>query len=209
MRLTIIVTFVTLFAVEPVFGQTSATVQYPYGLDPYKPSDAELLRRYGSVLTAQTPLSELRKLDPYKPSEIALLRDLGAGIPVWAVWYPSVVSASVIPYPTGFPIPANITILVGQLPAAEALTSAEPTGASPQPSPTSAVTILRPETNDGLWISFAGKTWISSGPAVAFQDSQFTRVGEYGAFPVFRRHADDVIYLPTRQGLVAPYRLKR
>jgi hypothetical protein len=35
-----------------------------YGLDPYKPSDAELLRKYGSVLATRTPLLDLRRLDP-------------------------------------------------------------------------------------------------------------------------------------------------
>jgi hypothetical protein len=36
------------------------------------------------------------------------------------------------------------------------------------------------------------------------------RVGQYGVFPVFRRAGvhEDVIYVPTREGLIAPYRLK-
>src|SRR5688500_14512780 len=77
----------TSVASSPVSGQTTAAIQHPYGLDPYNPRDAEILRNYGSVLVAQTPLSELRKLDPYNPNHAALLRSLGGAIPVWAPWY--------------------------------------------------------------------------------------------------------------------------
>jgi hypothetical protein len=43
-----------------------------------------------------------------------------------------------------------------------------------------------------------------------FDDTAFVRVGEYRGFPVFRRigGGNDVIYLPTRHGVVAPYRLR-
>jgi hypothetical protein len=39
----------------------------------------------------------------------------------------------------------------------------------------------------------------------------FQRVGEYARLPVYKlaRGGDDVIYVPSRQGLVAPYRLKQ
>jgi hypothetical protein len=90
MRLTAIAIFVTLLAVVPASGQSPASAQLPYGLDPYKPSDAALLRQYGDTLLAQTPLLELRKLDPYIPSHAALLRQLGGGLPLWGLgWYPS------------------------------------------------------------------------------------------------------------------------
>ena len=70
--------------------------------------------------------------------------------------------------------------------------------------------LRRAESNDGLWIRFLGERWVSAGGAVPFAADGFTRVGEYGTFPVFARRAlnEDVIYLPTRAGLVAPYRLK-
>jgi hypothetical protein len=72
------------------------------------------------------------------------------------------------------------------------------------------VSLRRPESNDGIWIRFLGEKWISAGAAVAFAPAEFTHVGEYGAFPVFARRElkEDVIYVPTRAGLVAPYRLK-
>jgi hypothetical protein len=110
MRLTAIALSLTLLAVVPASAQAPAPaqappVQHPYGLDPYKPSDAALLRNYGATLVAQTPLLELAKLDPYKPSDAALLRQIGGAIPLWGlVWYPA---------PSGFapltPFPATGT----------------------------------------------------------------------------------------------------
>ena len=203
---------VAALACTPVLGQGPAPVEYPYGLDPYEPTDAELLRRYGSVLVAQTPLLELHKLDPYKPSHAALLRDLGGAIPLWVLWYPpGPIPASLTPFPmtTGATGSAQvgITILVGQLPPDAGRTAPS----VPAPLPTQeVVTALRPETNDGMWISYAGARWISAGPAVRFDESRFMRIGQYDGFPVFRPRdaGDDVIYLPTRRDLVAPYRLK-
>ena len=197
----------------PASGQ-SPTAQYAYGLDPFNPSDAELLRSYGSVLVAQTPILELRKLDPFKPSDAALLRDLGGALPLWAWWYgPAPLPGSVTHLAPntrggGRRGAEHITVIVGQLPLppGEAAKVATP---APEP-PRAAVTALRPETNDGMWITYAGRRWISAGRAISFDESLFTRIGEYDGVAVFRRRdaGDDVIYLPTRQNLVAPYRVK-
>ena len=73
MRVTAILMTVALLAAAPAAAQTSIPEEHPYGLDPYKPSDAAILRTWGSTLVAQTPLLELRHLDPYKPSHAALL----------------------------------------------------------------------------------------------------------------------------------------
>jgi hypothetical protein len=71
------------------------------------------------------------------------------------------------------------------------------------------VSMRRPESNDGLWVQFAGERWVSAGAAVPLRSAEFRRVGEYAGFPVFIRSGEDNrIYLPTRAGLVAPYRLK-
>ena len=59
MRATALALTATLFVVTPGFSQTPAPSQHPYGLDPYKPSDAFFLRNYGAALVAQTPLLEL------------------------------------------------------------------------------------------------------------------------------------------------------
>ena len=72
------------------------------------------------------------------------------------------------------------------------------------------VTLLRPENNDGIWVRYNGAKWIFAGPAVPLRASEFQLVGEYFGFPVFARQGvkEDVIYIPTRAGLIAPYRLK-
>ncbi len=98
---------------------------------------------------------------------------------------------------------------VGQPATAENLgadTSA-PQGAIP-PMLTSAL-LRRPENNDGIWIQFRGEKWVTAGKAVPLRSSEFRKVGEYDGFPVFASTAGgELIYLPTRGGLIAPYRKK-
>jgi hypothetical protein len=91
-------------------------------------------------------------------------------------------------------------------PAAASVPPVNPTTIPPQP----VVTLLRPENNDGIWVRFQDRKWVNSGAAIPLESSVFTKVGEYAGFPVFKRRnaTDDVIYLPTRAGLIAPYRLK-
>ena len=223
MRLTAVAIIVTLLAVAPAEGQTPAPapapepapVEYPYGLDPYNPSDAALLREYGVTLVSQTPLSELRKLDPYKPSHAALLRQLGGGIPLWGwAWYASPGPAPLTIFPTAgvMSLPADT---VRDYPRRQGRTRAD--GSAPAPDPagprpaTNIATLRKPESNDGVWILFGQQKWISAGPPIPFEESAFQRIGEYGAFPVFRRTraSGEIIYVPTRKGLMAPYRLKQ
>jgi hypothetical protein len=79
-----------------------------------------------------------------------------------------------------------------------------------QPAGPPIVSLRRPETNDGIWVNFSGERWVARGTAVALNATSFVRVGEYRGFPVYARREldEDVIYLPTRPGFVAPYRLK-
>ena len=72
------------------------------------------------------------------------------------------------------------------------------------------VSMLRPESNDGVWIMFGGEKWISAGTAVPLVAAEFVRIGDYAGFPVFARRdfTQEMIYLPSRAGLIAPYRLK-
>ena len=72
------------------------------------------------------------------------------------------------------------------------------------------VSMRRPENNDGVWIMFGGEKWITAGTAVPLVAVEFVRVGEYAGFPVFARRelTQEVIYIPSRAGLIAPYRLK-
>jgi hypothetical protein len=71
--------------------------------------------------------------------------------------------------------------------------------------------IGRPASNDGVWIQYLGEKWVSSGPAVAITPESFRVVGSYEGFPVFARKdgSEQVVYVPTRAGLAAPYRLKQ
>jgi hypothetical protein len=72
-------------------------------------------------------------------------------------------------------------------------------------------TVGRPTTNDGLWIRYLGEKWVSAGPAVPLTPAGFRIVGNYDGFAVFARRdkSDQVIYIPIREGLAAPYRLKQ
>ena len=69
---------------------------------------------------------------------------------------------------------------------------------------------MRPESNDGVWIMYSGAKYLSAGTAVPFRAVDFQLVGDYAGFPVFARQGvkEDVIYIPSRAGLVAPYRKK-
>lgn len=84
------------------------------------------------------------------------------------------------------------------------------TGVSSVRRNTPLVSLRRPESNDGLWLQFGGEKWVADGTAVAFDAAGFVRVGEHAGFPVYTRAGfqEEVIYLPTRAELVAPYRLK-
>jgi hypothetical protein len=86
-------------------------------------------------------------------------------------------------------------------------------GAAPAQTSLTTASLLRPENNDGIWIQFKGEKWIAAGTAIPLRADEFKMVGEYSGFPVFIRSREGVIegdriYLPTRPGLVAPYRMK-
>ncbi len=72
------------------------------------------------------------------------------------------------------------------------------------------VSMRRPESNDGVWIMFGGEKFVSAGAAIPLSTADFVQVGEYAGFPVFARRdfTQEVIYLPSRDELIAPYRLK-
>jgi hypothetical protein len=81
---------------------------------------------------------------------------------------------------------------------------------APAPVPNLPITTLpRPTSNDGVWVRYRDQRYASGGASTRLT-SEFTRVGVYGASPVYARAGEEgVIYLPTsREGLVAPYRIK-
>jgi hypothetical protein len=85
------------------------------------------------------------------------------------------------------------------------------TGALPViPHPTAVATIPTPRSNDGVWLSYLGEKWFSSGAAVPLTND-FRVVGTYVGFPVFARRGstEQVIYLPSLDGMIAPYRVRQ
>ena len=72
------------------------------------------------------------------------------------------------------------------------------------------VSLRRPQSNDGVWVEFGGEKWVSAGAAIPFDPAKLFRVGDHAGFPVYARRdlKEEVIYLPTLPGVVAPYRLK-
>jgi hypothetical protein len=121
--------------------------------------------------------------------------------------------------PTALPLPIGaISVYTPDsgIPSAGAVRESDVAGSGggapaspPQPTPP-AVSLRAPESNDGIWLRYRQRTWVSAGPAVPLTASEFVRDGDYEGFPVFRRRqeGDNAIYLPTRPGLVAPYRAK-
>ena len=64
--------------------------------------------------------------------------------------------------------------------------------------------VVRPVGINGVWITYEGQRWFAGGKAVRL-DASFSAAGRYHGFPVYRRSADERIYLPTAEGMVAPY----
>src|SRR5688500_2905050 len=72
-----------LLLTSSAFAQASPCAPQPFAYNPYKPSHLAIMREYGGAMLAQAPLSTLLALDPYVPSQAELLRQLGSGIPLW------------------------------------------------------------------------------------------------------------------------------
>lgn len=68
----------------------------------------------------------------------------------------------------------------------------------------------RPTSNDGVWLEYMDEKWVSAGRAVPLRSHEFMQIGEYAGHPVFVRNGlrEEVIYIPTVAGMVAPYKLK-
>jgi hypothetical protein len=87
--------------------------------------------------------------------------------------------------------------------------AAVPPATPPSRSDRSIASVSQPSGNDGLWIAYAGEKWVNAGAAVPLRSREFRMIGQYAGFPVFVRSGDEkTIYVPTRAGLVAPYRVK-
>jgi hypothetical protein len=165
---------------------------------------------------SQAPLSTLLKLDPYVPSQAELLRQVGRGIPVWATyaWFPSPPRPAVADCaPAPAPAPdASLAPSVAPLTTlADVLTVLERERVTTRSARPTAVTPVTGERVFGVSIAYDGRTWLSAGAAVSLTDAEFVRVGESGGTAVFRRRGskDDVIFVPTTTGMAAPFRARR
>lgn len=183
------------------FAQAPPCTRAPSGLpqfDPYKPSHAEIIRNYGSTMLAHVPLETLLKLDPYVPTEGALLRQVGGAIPVW--WYPPLAwNPSAVPSPPCEPVVGMTAPVITTF--SDVVAELRPSSRAPRPSTTA-------DRNRGISIEYDGRSWISAGPAVAFSETAFVRVGERAGTPVYQRAGttEPVIYIATTAGMVAPFR---
>jgi hypothetical protein len=118
-----------------------------------------------------------------------------------------------------FPVQKDAEAMLGQMPDYDPTSSLsavtpsrtihDPVAAEPAPLPGQGIvrTARPPRATDGVWILFKNTRWFAAGPAVVFDPTAFERIGEYETFSVFRARGGlgDVIYIPSREGLVAPY----
>lgn len=108
------------------------------------------------------------------------------------------------PETTAWPVAPSV-VAVPATAAARVEPVAAPAAAVPPPSGAIS-TVVPPRSNAGIWVRFDGAQWTSGGRALP-RTASLEQVGTIGTVPVYRdRAVPDVIYLPTREGVVAPYR---
>jgi hypothetical protein len=103
----------------------------------------------------------------------------------------------------------------------EPLPTAAPPPAAAEPASTAGVipprgplvSARKPEGLDGIFIDYRDRRWFITGPAVELQPGQFTRIGEYAGFPVYRKGDDQrTIYVAVSEAageLLAQYSVRR
>lgn len=197
-----------LLLTTSAYAQMPCAQQIP-AYDPYKPSHLAIMREYGGTVLAQAPLTTLLNLDPYVPSQGELLRQLGRGIPVWMTnpWYGGGGPAPGVPDCTSPPEPATGRVSMAPLTRfADVMRMVEdlPAGAVAPPAAGGAPR----DSRISVSIQYAGRRWVNTGAAVPLRNEDFVLSGKSEGFPVFRRSGekDDVIFLPTTRGMVAPFR---
>ena len=191
--------------------ESSRPVHELLTLDPNKPSDAALLRDFGDTLVAQVPVADMQALDPYKPSDAALLRRMGAGLPIYLAWYPLGMAPTLAAPRGDVTLERHMRRASGAMPYPVAPRPNDcACDREPAPASSSLSTVLKPQSNDGVWIEFQERRWISAGKTVPHVETDFVSAGTYRDLTVYKRRgsSDDILYLPTRDGSLAPYRLK-
>ena len=163
------------------------------------------------------------RMQPYeRPRSGALAGTTGSRSPSFPVQRtPNVTILPVAPAaPTDLPLPPGAISVFTPEPSAPvvpvAIVPSQPqnplasTGVPLAPVNMRGVISLRtPESNDGIWISFGGKRWVFAGAAMPLLGG-FVQIGDHAGFPVYARRErdEDMIYVATGTGLIAPYRLK-
>ena len=132
--------------------------------------------------------------------------------------FPVRVTSDRFEFPEAAGAPTELARPIGAIAASEVVSPVTPNGsvgmtgvqvAAPRSQAAPMVSINRPESNDGVWIHYQGTKWVSAGAAVPLRPTEFRPIGQYEGFPVFvRKDEDKTIYLPTRAGLVAPYKAR-
>ncbi len=70
-------------------------------------------------------------------------------------------------------------------------------------------TAEKPQGVNGIWITYEGQRWFAGGTAMALGEANFTQIGTYHGFPVYRRDGDTSrIYIPASGGLVSPFSVR-
>ena len=155
-------------------------------------------------------------MQPYeKPRSGALAGTTGSrtpSFPVRGATEPGAVGTGGVAMAAGAPpappqSPGAVSVYTPPRPPTAAPRPVGTAGSIVNPNPPM-VSLMRPSGNEGIWIAFSGQRWVHRGSAVPLSDA-FAQAGEYEGFPVYTRRGEDgVIYLPTRAGLVTPYRRK-
>lgn len=180
----------TLTTIEP---GSRVYVPLPGGrMKPYeRRRTGDLAGTTGSTLPA-APVAGPYDTVPYEPMPTAIVRAQGPPAraePVLGTGYPTA---------------------VGDL--ATEVPPAEPTaGEAPYPPPGPLTTAREPQGLDAIFVEYQGQRWFGSGPAVDLDAAEFTRLGEYRGFPVYRRGDDErTIYISVRAGagMAAPFSVR-
>jgi hypothetical protein len=107
---------------------------------------------------------------------------------------------------------AGDRIALAEVGAAGATPPVGTTGIEPPAIVGPLTTARRPEGLNGVYIEFRDRRYFADGPAVAFDERVFTRIGDYHGYPVFKhRGQDTTVYIPSlagEQGVLAPYRVR-
>lgn len=86
------------------------------------------------------------------------------------------------------------------------------TTGAPVTPPGPLMTAQRPQGLNGVFIEYENRRYFADGPAVAFEETLFTRVGDYHGFPVYQQRGQEkTLYLPPLPGtpsVLAPYRAR-